>query len=71
MTSKVETMSNAATEPDTMKIKFIFANRDGVTVEIECSPSDTIETITKSLRSHWPEGTFLQLPSLLATRAYY
>jgi len=64
MASKVETMSNAATETDTMKIKFIFANRDGVTVEIECSPSDTIETITKSLRSHWPEDIEGEAPSI-------
>jgi len=55
MVSDKETMSNAPTENDSVKIKFLFANRDGVHVEIECSPSDTIENVTKSLQSNWPE----------------
>jgi hypothetical protein len=53
-----ETTSNAPTENDSnaMKIKFIFANRDGIHVEIECSLSDTVGAITKDLQSKWPEG---------------
>ena len=54
--SDKETLSNTPTENDTVKIKFLFANRDGIHVEIECSPSDTIENITKTLQSKWPEG---------------
>lgn len=65
MTSKVETVSNAPTESDSIRLKFIFANRDGVHVEIECLPSDTIETITKSLQSKWPEGKFFLFGSFI------
>jgi hypothetical protein len=56
MTIDKETMSNTPTESDTVKIKFLFANKDGVSLEIEVSPSDTIEIITKALQSKWPEG---------------
>ncbi len=58
MSTKNETTSNAPTENDTnmVKIKFIFANRDGINVEIECSLNDTIGAITKDLQSKWPEG---------------
>lgn len=64
MTTKIETVSNAPTESDSVRLKFIFANKDGVHVEIECSPSDTIEFITKSLQSKWPEGIEDETPSL-------
>lgn len=64
METKIETVSNAPTESDSIRLKFIFANRDGVHVEIECSPSDTIESITKSLQSKWPEGIEDETPSL-------
>jgi len=64
METKIETVSNAPTESDSIRLKFIFANRDGVHVEIECLPSDTIETITKSLQSKWPEGIEDETPSL-------
>jgi hypothetical protein len=56
MTIDKDTMSNTPTESDTVKIKFLFANKDGVSLEIEVSPSDTIEIITKALQSKWPEG---------------
>lgn len=64
MTTKSETISNAPTENDSIRLKFIFANRDGLNVEIECSPSDTIEAITKSLQSKWPEGIEEEVPSI-------
>eukprot|EP00979_Chaetoceros_neogracilis_P008367 scaffold1862_cov268-Chaetoceros_neogracile.AAC.32 len=62
--SDKETLSNTPTENDTVKIKFLFANRDGIHVEIECSPSDTIENITKTLQSKWPEEIDGDVPSL-------
>ncbi len=39
-----------------IRFKFIFANRDGVTVETECSPSDTVNMMKLSLISNWPTG---------------
>lgn len=39
-----------------IRVKFIFANRDGVNVEIECSPSDTVGMMKASLISQWPKG---------------
>lgn len=41
---------------DKIRVKFIFANRDGVHVEIECSPSDTVMTMKTMLISDWPKG---------------
>jgi len=51
--NKGDCASNAPTEGDSIRIKFIL--KDGVTVEHEFSPSDTIATATESLRSKWPE----------------
>ena len=54
-----DAVSNAPTEnadANTIRIKFIFANRDGVNVEIECSLNDTIAAITQNLQSKWPKG---------------
>lgn len=39
---------------DKIRIKFIFANRDGINVEIECSPSDSVDMVKKSLIAEWP-----------------
>jgi len=66
MTSKNETTSNAPTENDTsnIRIKFIFANRDGVHVELECPLSDTVGSITKALQSKWPEEIGPTAPSV-------
>mmetsp|Transcript_1657 Transcript_1657/g.2462 ORF Transcript_1657/g.2462 Transcript_1657/m.2462 type:complete len:137 (-) Transcript_1657:114-524(-) len=54
----METKSTSSAAPteggDTFRIRFIFANRDGIHAEIECSPSDNIETVTKALQSKWP-----------------
>ena len=48
---------------DKIRVRFIFANRDGVTVEVECSLSDTVNTMKLSLISNWPQGmVFLFLP---------
>ena len=41
---------------DKIGIKFIFANRDGIHVEIECSPSDTVDMVKNMLIAEWPAG---------------
>mmetsp|Transcript_21309 Transcript_21309/g.31990 ORF Transcript_21309/g.31990 Transcript_21309/m.31990 type:complete len:143 (-) Transcript_21309:307-735(-) len=39
---------------DKIRIKFIFANRDGITVEIECSLSDSVDMVKNLLIAEWP-----------------
>ncbi|KAL7573752.1 hypothetical protein ACA910_007785 [Epithemia clementina (nom. ined.)] len=43
-------------DPDKITLRFLFANRDGLTVTIECNPSDTVGEVKGSLMSVWPEG---------------
>lgn len=43
-------------DPNKITLKFIFANRDGVHVILECKPSDTVGEIKGALLSVWPEG---------------
>ena len=38
-------------------LRFLFANRDGLTVTVECDPSDTVGEVKGALLSVWPEGT--------------
>ena len=46
-------------DPNKITLRFIFANRDGLTVTIECKPSDTVSEVKGALLSVWPDGTFL------------
>ena len=43
-------------DPEKITLRFLFANRDGLTVTAECKPSDTIGEIKGQLLSVWPEG---------------
>ena len=43
-------------DPDRITLRFLFANRDGLTVTIECNPGDTVGEVKGSLMSVWPEG---------------
>lgn len=42
-------------EPGKVSIKFLFANRDGLNVRIQCELSDTVATVKGSLLSMWPD----------------
>ena len=44
-------------DPDKITLRFLFANRDGLTVTIECQPSDTVGEVKGALMSVWPSGT--------------
>jgi hypothetical protein len=46
-------------DPNKITLRFLFANRDGLTVTIECEPTDTVGEVKGALLSVWPEGTFL------------
>mmetsp|Transcript_15540 Transcript_15540/g.18436 ORF Transcript_15540/g.18436 Transcript_15540/m.18436 type:complete len:173 (+) Transcript_15540:149-667(+) len=42
-------------EPGKISLKFLFANRDGLHVRIQCDAKDTVSTVKASLLSMWPE----------------
>jgi hypothetical protein len=46
-------------DPSKITLKFIFANRDGVNVVLECKPSDTVGEVKGALLSVWPQGEML------------
>lgn len=55
--NKADDKTEGSVSGDKIRFKFIFANRDGVTVETDCSPSDTVTMMKLSLISNWPKGT--------------
>jgi hypothetical protein len=60
-TSAVVSSSKKARPPykydeNKITLMFLFANRDGLTVTIECDPSDTVGETKGALLSVWPEG---------------
>ena len=44
-------------DPDKITLRFLFANRDGLTVTVECRPGDTVGEVKGALLSVWPTGT--------------
>jgi len=42
-------------DPEKLTLRFLFANRDGLTVTVECKPSDTVGEVKGQLLSVWPE----------------
>lgn len=42
-------------DPDKVTLRFLFANKDGLTVTVECKPTDTIGEVKGQLLSVWPE----------------
>jgi hypothetical protein len=45
-------------DPDKITLRFLFANRDGLTVTLECEPHDTVAEVKAALMSVWPEGKY-------------
>jgi hypothetical protein len=43
-------------DPSKITLRFLFANHDGLTVTIECEPSDTVGEVKGALLSVWPNG---------------
>ena len=43
-------------DPNKITLRFLFANRDGLTVTVECNPSDTVGQVKGALISVWPKG---------------
>lgn len=42
-------------DPSKITIKFIFANRDGLFVILDCKPDDTVGEVKAQLMSMWPD----------------
>jgi hypothetical protein len=45
-------------DPDKITLRFLFANRDGLTVTLECEPHDTVAEVKAASMSVWPEGKY-------------
>lgn len=52
-------------DPEKVTLRFLFANRDGLTVTVECKPSDTVGEVKGQLLSVWPEGKLVLFVHLL------
>jgi hypothetical protein len=37
-------------------LRFLFANKDGFTITVECKPDTTVGEVKGQLLSVWPEG---------------
>mmetsp|Transcript_94342 Transcript_94342/g.272704 ORF Transcript_94342/g.272704 Transcript_94342/m.272704 type:complete len:217 (+) Transcript_94342:382-1032(+) len=42
-------------DPNKITLRFLFANRDGLTVTVECKPADTVGEVKGALLSVWPD----------------
>jgi len=42
-------------DPDKITLRFLFANRDGLTVTVECTPTSTVGEVKGALLSVWPD----------------
>ena len=53
-------------DPEKVTLRFLFANKDGLTVTVECNPSDTVGEVKGQLLSVWPDGKILHIIRMLA-----
>lgn len=51
----------------TLRLKFIFANHDGVVVEYETEPTTLIKDLKVALVGRWPTGTFTAVICMMPT----
>lgn len=42
-------------DPNKITVRFLFANRDGLSVTVVCKPNDTVGEVKGALISVWPE----------------
>mmetsp|Transcript_4110 Transcript_4110/g.6015 ORF Transcript_4110/g.6015 Transcript_4110/m.6015 type:complete len:266 (+) Transcript_4110:390-1187(+) len=42
-------------DPDKITLRFLFANRDGLSVSVDCTQADTVGEVKGALLSVWPE----------------
>lgn len=53
--SPADSVNIISSDPDTIRLKFLFANRDGLNVNVECKITDSVGEIKGVLLSMWPE----------------
>ena len=46
-------------DPSKVTLRFIFPNKDGLTVTVDCQPTDTVGEVKGMLLSMWPDGKFI------------
>lgn len=51
-------------DPNKITLRFLFANRDGLAVNVECNPTDTVGEVKGALISVWPEGKNIRRSNL-------
>lgn len=56
MASSTAAGATAGAPPATLRLKFIFANHDGVVVEYETEPTTLIKDLKVALVGRWPSG---------------
>mmetsp|Transcript_14244 Transcript_14244/g.31101 ORF Transcript_14244/g.31101 Transcript_14244/m.31101 type:complete len:207 (+) Transcript_14244:315-935(+) len=56
VSSSKKTRPSYKYDPDKITLRFLFANNDGLTVTIECDPSDTVGEVKGALMSVWPDS---------------
>mmetsp|Transcript_15722 Transcript_15722/g.20926 ORF Transcript_15722/g.20926 Transcript_15722/m.20926 type:complete len:178 (-) Transcript_15722:501-1034(-) len=49
-------------DPNKITLKFIFANRDGLHVIVDCKPGDSVGEVKGALLSMWPKGKLCSVP---------
>ena len=57
-------------DPDKITLRFLFANRDGLTVTVESKPVDTVGEVKAALLSVWPEGKKNVESSTISTQIF-
>ena len=45
-------------DPSKVTLRFIFPNKDGLNVTVDCKPTDTVGEVKGMLLSMWPDGKF-------------
>lgn len=61
--NKDDVQTEGSGSGDKIRVKFLFANRDGVTVEVECSLSDTVSMMKAALIERWPQDLSATAPT--------
>ena len=46
-------------DPSKVTLRFVFPNKDGLNVTVDCKPADTVGEVKGMLLSMWPDGKFI------------
>ena len=51
-----------------MTLRFIFPNKDGLNVTVDCKPTDTVGEVKGMLLSMWPDGKFALVDGIVVLK---